>query len=233
MQAIILAGGFGTRLKEVIKDVPKPMADINNAPFLAYLISYLKNNGITDLVLSVGYLKEKIINYFGNYYLEININYAIEDSALGTGGAIINSLEHVNKNEPIIILNGDSFLKIDYKKLLKFHSDKKSDFTMVLRNMEDCSRYGKVVFDEQKIITEFKEKSSGSGYINGGIYILDSRILDKYKFENKFSFEQDFLNKNIKSLNSYAFVTDEYFIDIGIPEDYRKAEKELPKIINL
>lgn len=232
MQAIILAGGLGTRLQEVIKDVPKPMADINGAPFLSYLISYLKNNGITKLVLSVGYLQEKIIDYFDDSYLEIDISYALENKPLGTGGAMVNSLKYINKNEPVIILNGDTFLNINYKKLLDFHQNKNSDLTMVLREMKDCSRYGKVIFDDKFIIKEFKEKSPGSGYINGGIYVVNPKIFEQFNLENNFSFEQNFINKFLNKLNPYGFITSEYFIDIGIPEDYQKAKIELPQIIN-
>lgn len=233
MQAIILAGGFGTRLQSVVKDVPKPMADIKGAPFLSYLLTHLKKFGVTDVVLSVGYLQEKIVEYFGDSFLGIKISYAKEAKPLGTGGAIINSLKFIDQNKPVIVVNGDTFLQIDYQKLLQFFEEKKSQLTLVLRKMEDCSRYGRVVFDENSVIKNFEEKSleTKSGFINGGIYLLDPKIFTQFCFEESFSFETDFLMKYLQNLEPEAFTVDEYFIDIGIPDDYARAQKELPKFI--
>lgn len=230
MQAIILAGGFGTRLQAVVKDVPKPMADISSKPFLAYLLSNLQSRGIKKLVISVGYLKEKIIEYFGDSYLGMKIDYALESKPLGTGGAIINSLKFVDENQPVIVLNGDSFLQVNYQKLVDIH---KQNLTIVLRKMDDCSRYGRVVFDENLVIRSFEEKSAEkkSGFINGGIYVLDPGILKKFSLPEKFSFETDFLMKYLPELEPQAFTTDGYFIDIGIPDDYFKAQNELPRLI--
>jgi len=233
MQAIILAGGFGTRLQSVVKDIPKPMANIGELPFLAYLFTYLKNYNITDIVLSVGYLHKKITDYFGNYYLGINIKYAIEKESLGTGGAIVNSLQFIDQNQPVIVLNGDTFLQIDYQKLVSFYDKSNSDLTIVLRNVEDSSRYGSVEIDDKNLIVNFIEKNiqQKSGYINGGIYILNPKIFSNYNLAKKFSFEQDFLCEHTASIKPSGFVSKDYFIDIGIPEDYKKAANELPKII--
>ncbi len=232
MQAIILAGGFGTRLQSVVKDVPKPMADIAGAPFLAYLLSHLKNFGITDAVISVGYLQQKIIEYFGNSYLGINLSYATEDKPLGTGGAIVNSLKFIDQTKPVVVVNGDTFLQIDYQKLLQFYQEKKSQLTLVLRQLEDCSRYGRVVLDENSTIKSFEEKSSEkkSGLINGGIYLLDPRIFNKFLLAESFSFEADFLMKYLDEIQPQGFTVDEYFIDIGIPDDYARAQVELPSL---
>lgn len=234
MQAIILAGGLGTRLQAVVKDVPKPMADICGKPFLAHLLQYLRQYGFTDCCISVGYLQEKITSYFGKEFAGINISYAFEDKPLGTGGAIVNSLKNYQKSAPIIVLNGDTFLKIDYKKLLEFHRENKSQLTMVLRKMDDCSRYGAVEIDKNNLVISFKEKSdvSGEGLINGGIYVIDPQIFAADNLLEQFSFEQDFLMKNLVSLQPYGFVVDDYFIDIGIPQDYRKAQDELLRVIN-
>ncbi len=233
MQAIILAGGFGTRLQSVVKDVPKPMAPINCLPFLAYIFTYLKKYNATDVILSVGYLNEKIVEYFGDSYLGISIKYAFETEPLGTGGAILNSLKLVDSKKPLIVLNGDTFLEIDYKKLLDFHNSSKSKLTMVLRSLEDCSRYGSVIINEDSVVTDFVEKSvlSSSGFINGGIYVLSPEIFSQYNLPKKFSFEQDFLCKYISKISPFGFISNDYFIDIGIPEDYRKAIIDLPKII--
>ena len=231
MQAIILAGGFGTRLQPVVKDVPKPMADINGKPFLAYLLQYLQEYGFTDCCISVGYLQEKIIAYFGDNFLKMNVSYATEDKPLGTGGAIINSLKHCKKSQPIVVLNGDTFLQIDYKKLLEFHREKKSQLTMVLRKMHDCSRYGSVEVDQNNRVTSFKEKSTSGreGLINGGIYVVDPEIFHQFNLSEQFSFEQDFLVKFLPELQPYGFIADDYFIDIGIPQDYKKAQEDFFK----
>ena len=233
MQVIILAGGFGTRLQSVVKDVPKPMADISGKPFLSYLLTHLKNFGATDVVLSVGYLQEKIVEYFGDSFLGMKVSYAREDKPLGTGGAIVNSLKFIDKNKPVVVVNGDTFLQIDYQNLLKFFAEKKSRLTLVLRKMDDCSRYGRVVVDENSLIQNFEEKSSEqkSGFINGGIYVLDPKIFSEFAVSESFSFESDFLMKYLKSLEPQGFTVDEYFIDIGIPDDYARAKKELPQLI--
>ncbi len=233
MQVIILAGGFGTRLQSVVKDVPKPMADISGKPFLSYLLTHLKNFGATDVVLSVGYLQEKIVEHFGDYFLGMKVSYAREDKPLGTGGAIVNSLQFIDKNKPVVVVNGDTFLQINYQNLLKFFAEKKSRLTLVLRKMDDCSRYGRVVIDENSLIQNFEEKSSEqkSGFINGGIYVLDPKIFSEFAISESFSFESDFLMKNLKSLEPQGFTVNEYFIDIGIPDDYARAKKELPQLI--
>ncbi len=235
MQAIILAGGFGTRLKEVVKDVPKPLADIAGKPFLAYLLQNLRNHGVKKVVISVGYLQEKIVEYFGDNYLGMSVSYAREDKPLGTGGAIINSLKFIDQNQPVLVLNGDSFLQVDYQKLFAAH---KKNLTMVLRKMDDCSRYGRVVFDENFVIKNFEEKpldklgmTSSEGFINGGIYLLDPKIFKRFSLQEAFSFESDFLAKELSWLEPQAFTTEGYFIDIGIPEDYARAQKELSNFI--
>jgi len=229
-QAIILAGGFGTRLQSIVKEVPKPMADISGKPFLVHLLSNLQNQGFKKIIISVGYLKEKIINFFGNSYLGMEISYAIETNPLGTGGAIVNSLNYINKNEPVFIINGDSFLNIDYKKMFKNHRE---DFSMVLRKMSNCSRYGVIEIDDNLYVKKFIEKSDQniSGLINAGIYLINPKIFNQFSLPEKFSFEIDFLVKNINKLKIYSFLSEDYFIDIGIPEDYQKAQIELPKII--
>jgi D,D-heptose 1,7-bisphosphate phosphatase len=231
MQAIILAGGFGTRLQKTVKNIPKPMAPIENKPFLFYLLSYLKSQCFTDIVISVHYLKEQIEQYLGNNFLGLNIKYAIEEEPLGTGGAILNSLKYIDQNKPLVILNGDTFLEINYQKLVKFYNDNSSDFTIALREIEDSSRYGSVEIDNSNLITNFAEKNiqKNSRYINGGVYILNSQIFSNYNLAKKFSFEQDFLCKYRKSIRPYGFVSKDYFIDIGVPKDYQKAQSEIPK----
>ena len=231
MQAIILAGGFGTRLRSAIADVPKPMAPIGDKPFLAYLLDYLKAQGITRVVLSVHYLREQIQNYFQYDYRGITIRYAVEDQPLGTGGAIVHSMKMLDKDEPTFVLNGDTFLKLDYQHMFDQHQIETPLITMALRKVADCSRYGIVQVD-QNVVTEFKDQGSDQpGLINAGVYLIDPALFDVMSLPMQFSFERDFLFPNVSKIRPAAFAIDDYFIDIGIPEDYSRAIKELPAIV--
>jgi D-glycero-alpha-D-manno-heptose 1-phosphate guanylyltransferase len=222
MQAIILAGGFGTRLRSVLTDVPKPMAPIHNRPFLAYLIDYLISQGVTQIVLSVHYLAEQIESYFQASYRDVSIRYAMEDEPLGTGGAIINSLPLIDSSEPVFVLNGDTFLKLNYQKMFALHT-LGADLTMSLRRVTDCSRYGEVT-TVNNIVTAFQEQGSArDGLINAGVYLLNPAIFKNHSLPRQFSFEKDFLFSNIQLLQPRAFIVDDYFIDIGVPADYARA----------
>lgn len=229
---IILAGGLGTRLKSVIHDIPKPMAPIAGKPFLYRLLSYISKFNPSKIVLSTGYLSSNIEQYFGYSFNDIPILYSIEHEPLGTGGAIKKSLNYCNTDN-CLILNGDTFFKIDYNELLKFHNSNKSDFTIALKDIEKPERYGTVETNEGNIIA-FKEKNKElkNGLINAGIYLLSKSTIKYFPTEEKFSFEKDFLEKNIEKLKIKAWVTDEYFIDIGIPEDLKKANDEFSQIFD-
>jgi len=219
--AIILAGGFGTRLKEVVKDIPKPMANINNKPFLEILLNYLKKNGIEKVILSVGYKKEIIIDYFKDYFNDLKIVYSIEDKPLKTGGAIKKALEKVKENE-VFILNGDTFFDIELKKLLLDDCD----LAIALKKVQNVDRYGIVEINNNGYIKNFKEKQYiKNGLINGGVYLIKKDIFKNYNKEI-FSFEE-FLENNVNLLKIKGYIFKNYFIDIGIPADYEKAIKEL------
>ena len=223
--AIILAGGFGTRLQSVVKDVPKPMADINGKPFLEYLLEYLLQFNITKVVLSVGYKQEIIKNYFKNNYNGIDIKYSCEDEPLGTGGAIKKALRLLDTNDSkVLILNGDTFFKTDISKLEKSNSIAEADITLSLKQMDNFDRYGAVEI-EKNIIKSFEEKRFYKrAYINCGVYVINKSIFDKITTSYKFSFEE-FLEKSLSDLKVSSFVSnDSYFIDIGIPSDYEKAK---------
>jgi D-glycero-alpha-D-manno-heptose 1-phosphate guanylyltransferase len=219
MEVIILAGGFGTRLQSMVKDVPKPMADINGKPFLIYILEYLLKNGIRTVILSIGYKKEIIENYFGNSYKTIKILYSKEDEVLGTGGAIKKALS-LCKEKNILVLNGDTFFELNLQALIEYHQKREADVTLSLKKMYDFDRYGKVIIDKNRVLS-FKEKGFfSSGFINGGVYIIKRDIFVNYG--KKFSFEE-FLEKNLSILNICAYIDKGYFIDIGIPQDYQKA----------
>lgn len=226
MKAIILAGGFGSRLKSVIKDTPKPMADINGTPFLSLLIQDLRRFGINEVIICVHHLKEQIINYFGNNFLGVKINYSIEETPLGTGGAILNAVLSFNLTEPFLVLNGDSFVKVDYNDFI--NKSKTADLGIVVRHKENASRSGVIKLSGDKI-TAFAEKDPAykSGYINAGVYFINPLIFKEFKLPKSFSIETDFFAENIANINAVAFKSDDYFIDIGVPEDYKRAVLEL------
>lgn len=230
MEAIILAGGAGTRLQGVVRDVPKPMADINGKPFICYLLDYLAAYDVKKILLSVGYRYEIIRDYFGSQYKDMDIRYVIEDKPLGTGGALKKALM-VAEGEEFIVLNGDTFFNLNLGKMVSFHRAENSMLTIAVKPMHDFDRYGTVIIKDKRAVS-FEEKSfKHFGYINGGIYVIKKTISEFFDYDkNTFSFETDFLYKKINDIYPCVFICDDYFIDIGIPDDYKKAQKELSHI---
>lgn len=229
MEAIILAGGLGTRLQSVVSDVPKPMASIAGKPFLEYIFRYLYKNKIDKATLSVGYKWKTIYEYFGQNYYDINIQYSVEDEPLGTGGAIKKALINT-ESEDFLIMNGDTFFDVDLEKLYDCHLNINSDLTMALKPMKQFDRYGSVTVNGTRVIGFEEKKYKESGNINGGIYIAKSNIFSNKDLPERFSFESDFMEKEKDKVSINAIIEDKYFIDIGIPEDYYRAQKELPRL---
>lgn len=227
-EAIILAGGFGTRLQTVVSDVPKPMAPVNGNPFLNYILKYLKFYGVRKAVLSTGYLSEKILNYYGNNHLGLDLAYTKEESPLGTGGGIRLALEKCH-SEKVLVLNGDSFFDVNISQYTNQHNTFKSQCSLALRKVNNASRYGTITLGENARINSFKEKDGKevSGLINGGVYILNRELyLNETKSNVAFSIEKDFFETKVQELNICGFEHEGYFIDIGIPEDYQKAQND-------
>jgi D-glycero-alpha-D-manno-heptose 1-phosphate guanylyltransferase len=226
-EAIILAGGFGTRLQHILPNVPKPMAPIGDSPFLSILLDELSSFGITDVVLSTGYLHEQIEEYYHNDYQGIKLSYAHETEPLGTGGAIKYALSFC-KTEKVFILNGDTLFRVNLHTFAAFHQQHNSDLSIALRQVDDVSRYGSVSISPDGKILNFKEKNSdfGKGLINGGIYLLKKNILDNISAKT-FSFEKDFMEKYYTQQLFYGYPCGGYFIDIGVPEDYARAVQKL------
>ena len=227
-EAIILAGGLGTRLQGVVKDLPKPMAPVNGRPFLTYVLDYLIDYEYERVVLSVGYLHEKIVDYFGKKYKTLEIDYAVEEEPLGTGGGLLLAMSKCT-TENVLVINGDTMFKVDLTAFEQFHQEKNSLLTIVLREVEDVSRYGSVTISKDNLIALFAEKqvTFGRGYINGGVYLINRRLFEKYPQPKRFSFEKDIMTKYYTQECFYAMPSDGYFIDIGIPEDYARAQREL------
>jgi len=222
MDAIILAGGFGTRLQSVVSDVPKPMAPINGKPFLEILLKSLEKKGIKRVVLSVGYKAEIIMNYFGNSYGDIELVYEVEDTPLGTGGAIKAALTKCNTDK-VLVVNGDTYLEFDMNKLQTELNDD-NQLTVVGVNIDDASRYGRIGASGG-LIHSFNEKDGmpTNGLINSGYYVVSKNFFDKKYFPEKFSFEIECLEKIYKKININLFEVGGLFLDMGTPEDYKKA----------
>lgn len=226
-EAIILAGGLGTRLSHVLRDTPKAMAPINGRPFLDYQLDYLEAFNINHVIISVGHLREKIMDYYQNQYKTIRIDYAIENEPLGTGGGLLLAMKKV-EGHSAYVLNGDTFYMIDYQKFLDIHRGKESKCSIILREMDDVSRYGAIERDENKRITGFWEKTEkqGRGFINGGVYLINKAFFLSQDLPEKFSLEKDFFEKIYTQHKIYGILCRQYFIDIGVPEDYAKAQDD-------
>ena len=232
MECIILAGGLGTRLRSVVGDVPKCMAPIADKPFLYYLLQWTGKYDVSRVVLSVGYLHETIVNWVAEHKNLFNfvIDFAVENEPLGTGGGIRLALDKINSDKAVVI-NGDTFFDIDIDSFVKQHDKCNSILSIALKPMKYFNRYGNVLINDS-IITDFKEKDfCDEGFINGGIYVVNKENSFFDRLPAKFSFETDVLYPMAKTGMIRGFVFDNYFIDIGIPEDYTHANEELVKII--
>lgn len=222
-----MAGGLGSRLKGVVKDRPKPMADINGKPFLSFIMDYLLEQKIDKVLLSVGYKYEAIMSYYGSKYKNLNIQYIVDELPLGTGGAVKKALQYI-RGEKVFVINGDTLFRVDLNNVNELHNKYGADITIAAKPMKNIERYGTLVLDKNKVVS-FQEKSfKVSGYINGGVYLLNKKIFKLMpQAREPFSFEVDFLEKECVKLNINAIISDTYFIDIGIPEDYERAKKDL------
>ncbi len=227
-EAIILAGGLGTRLRSVVADVPKCMAPVSGKPFLAYLINALLNQGIEKFIFSLGYKSEIILQYLANEFPNINVQFVIENEPLGTGGAIRLACEKV-AGDDVLIFNGDTFFDINLKIFSTFHHIQNAACSIALKTMHQFDRYGSVELSKEHIVTAFNEKKFlQSGIINAGIYALKVKPFLKFEFPSVFSFEKMYLEKNTVTHKIYGKQFADFFIDIGIPEDYEKAQNQMP-----
>ncbi|MDC3358747.1 sugar phosphate nucleotidyltransferase [Pseudomonadales bacterium] len=228
-QVVILAGGFGTRLRSVVSDVPKPMAPVNGKPFLAHQMELWKNQGVTTFILSVGYLSGVIIDFFKDSYLGVPVKYALEHRPLGTGGGLLLAMEELNSDEPFFLVNGDTYLGVDAEKILKFHSSKRSEVTLSLFRAEERDRFGGVKLTEGNRIVEFgPNKADISELANGGVYVVDPKAIRKnYRRSNKKISLEDEIWPDLLSdgCRFFGFEVDGDFLDIGVPSDYRSAGK--------
>ena len=229
-EAIILAGGLGTRLRSAVPDLPKCMAPVAGKPFLSYVIDYYKKQGINRFVFSLGYMHEVILDYLKKEYTDLDYSFVIEEEPLGTGGAIRFACTEAITEAPLI-LNGDTLFHIQLKEVSDFHFKLKSACTLSLKPMTDFDRYGVVELNPEGTIKDFKEKKFyKKGLINGGVYVLNRKTFMANDWPERFSFEKDFLEKQYSSKSLFGIVQEGYFIDIGIPEDFTRAQTELPAL---
>jgi D-glycero-alpha-D-manno-heptose 1-phosphate guanylyltransferase len=226
-EAIILAGGFGTRLRPSVPDLPKAMAPVAERPFISYVIDSLRMQGIERFIFSLGYKAEVIIKFLAEEYATLDYVFVIEEEPLGTGGAIQLALGEAETND-IVIANGDTLFKIDLAELYALHTKQQAETTLALKQLQDFHRYGAVTIDDENRIKSFHEKKLyKEGLINGGIYIVNKQKFLGRKLPLKFSFEQDYLERSAGEGKFYGCPQSGYFIDIGIPEDFTKAQDDL------
>jgi len=225
LTTVILAGGLGSRLRSVMADRPKVLAEIKGRPFLAYLLDMVAHFGISDVVLCTGYLGEHIVEAFGTRYRGLHLTYSRESKPLGTAGAVRLALPLI-KSDTILVMNGDSYCHADLTAFWNWHRAKKAEASMLLTRVLKTERYGTVKVDEDSRVVGFEEKGdhAGPGWINAGIYLITRSLLQAIPENRKMSLEQEIFPVWIVS-GIYGYQLECRFLDIGIPEDYAKAEQ--------
>jgi D-glycero-alpha-D-manno-heptose 1-phosphate guanylyltransferase len=234
MEAIILAGGLGTRLRSAVPDLPKPLAPIKGKPFLDYLINYWQGQGIKRFNLSVGYKHEAIRDYFGSKYKSAEVTYTVEKEPLGTGGGLLLAMKRLKYDEPFLLLNGDTFFAINRSDLVKHHSECGSEMTLSLTQVPRNDRYDGVLLNKHGWINslEARTEDSKSSIINGGVYIIERKLLSAYEARTpeKCSFEDELLPELLSQKRRISgYLSRGIFIDIGIPQDYNRAAEVLSR----
>ena len=224
MEAIVLAGGLGTRLRGVVDDIPKPMAPVHGRPFLAFVLDQLVDSGFHTVILATGYRHEAIRSHFGAAYRGLALVYSVESEPLGTGGAIRLACSHAQARD-VFVLNGDTYLALDYRAMMDAHVRAHAQLSLAVCEVPDVARYG-VLDVTAGIVCGFREKGrAGAGLINGGTYVLGGALRDRMPKRAAFSFEHDLLAPEVRAIAPLAFPATGLFIDIGVPEDYAKAQE--------
>jgi len=227
-EMLVLAGGFGTRLQSVVKDVPKPMAPVAGRPFLEYLLDYWITQGIQRFVLSTGHLGGIIKSHFGNKYKDALIDYVYETKPLGTGGALRSALNEISwANKIALMVNGDTWFPVNLDKLLHDSLKQNTSITLALKTIEKNVRYGGVQVNDNGLIEKFGVASEHCTNINAGCYLFQVDELRKAlsEFPNTFSLETSFLHDYAIQGHVGSSIQDQPFLDIGIPSDYQQATK--------
>ena len=224
MEAIVLAGGLGTRLRGVVDDVPKPMAPVQGRPFLALILDQLVGAGFKTAIIATGYRHEAIRSYFGADYRGLALRYSVEDEPLGTGGAIRLACAQADARD-VFVLNGDTYLELDFRAMMEAHVRAGSHLSMAICHVSDVARYGALELCDDRVQRFLEKGRSGPGWINGGTYVLGPALRARLRPQGAFSFEQDLLAPEVSSIRPLAFRSSGLFIDIGIPQDYARAQQ--------
>jgi D-glycero-alpha-D-manno-heptose 1-phosphate guanylyltransferase len=227
MECIVLAGGLGTRLRSLVYNIPKCMAPISSQPFLYFILKYLERQGITHVILSLGYKHEVVENYICENEWNFSFSFSVEDKPLGTGGAIKQALKYSNENN-VWIINGDTFFNVDMVNMFNEHLTINADVSIALKKLTNFNRYGILKIDDKNRVISFNEKENCHiGLINGGIYLFNKRC-DLFGIsDEKFSFETDILKKITSNTYIHGYISNGYFIDIGVPDDYIRVINEI------
>lgn len=226
--AVILAGGFGTRVKHLLGDLPKPMAPVNGRPFVEWILRYLAKKKIRCVILSTGYQAEKVNKHFQSQPANgVRANCVPETVPLGTAGGFLNAIGATPKQSPLawLVLNGDSLALAPLEQMI--HSLNPPGVSGVILGVRvaDASRYGTVSFDADHTLTGFNEKKPGAGVINAGLYLLKAGVVAQFPTKMPLSFETDVFQALIKrGVRLKVCVTDAPFLDIGTPESLSQAE---------
>lgn len=228
-EAIVLAGGFGTRLRSAVPDLPKCLAPVGGRPFIAYVTDHFRKEGVERFIFALGYKSTLFDDFFRTEFPNGGYDVSLEPEPLGTGGAIRQACELV-RGDTTLILNGDTFFRVGLTALSDFHEQHRADCSLCLKPMRDFDRFGVVELGEGDRVVRFREKQYyPSGLINGGVYALNKDTLLRSNWPKIFSFEKDFLETGTER-RLFGLVQDDYFIDIGIPEDYRRVQQDLNEL---
>jgi D-glycero-alpha-D-manno-heptose 1-phosphate guanylyltransferase len=231
-EAIVLAGGLGTRLQSVVPDLPKCLAPVAGKPFLEYLLDHGRRQGIGRFIFALGYKTGLVEAFVKERSAPSEYHFSVEKEPLGTGGAIYQACRFA-KGSAVIVLNADTFFALSLQELSDFHREKRAACSLALKPMTRFDRYGAVDLNARQQVTGFHEKRfMEKGLINGGAYALDVAGFLAKPFPPAFSFEKDYLEKEYQGGKIFGMISDAYFIDIGIPDDYRRAQTELPQHTN-
>jgi D-glycero-alpha-D-manno-heptose 1-phosphate guanylyltransferase len=229
MEGIILAGGFGTRPRPRVRDIPKPMAAIAGRPFLCWLLDRLAHQGFRRIILSVGYGRAAIMEGLGSRQGNIELVYAVEDQPLGTGGAIRHAMPLLDPSlHAFWVMNGDTISALRHQEMFAAHAATSAQMTMALARIADASRYGAVVVRDNRVVGFTASGMPGAGVINSGTYLLSPRLFADADWPEVFSFERDFLPFVMDRVDIRPCETKGWFLDIGVPEDFDRAQTELP-----
>jgi D-glycero-alpha-D-manno-heptose 1-phosphate guanylyltransferase len=222
--AAILAGGLGTRLRPALEGIPKVLARVGNRPFITFLLDQLVAAGIKRAVLLTGYRAEQVEQTLGNRYDGMSLSYSVEESPLGTAGALRRSLPQL-KTETVLLMNGDSFCDVDVPGLVTAHRRRRAELTMALTHVPDASHFGQVKMVVNGKVTHFGEKQDGAGpgWVNAGVYIMAKSLIAEIPAAGSYSLERDLLPGWVKSRRIYGVKGSGRFLDIGTPASYAGA----------